>query len=121
MKIHVTKDTYKKFKKAKITDEELKDAVSRAERGLIAAQLGGFLIKQRIPREGQGKSGGFRTIMFYKRGDRVVFLHMFAKNDEENIGNDEQEEYNFFAKKLADLSDETITQLAQKRGWKEIK
>lgn len=120
MKIHVTKDTHKRFKKARITEEELKDAVSRAERGLIAARLGGFLIKQRIPREGQGKSGGFRTVMFYKSGDRVVFLHMFPKNAKENLSDEEQEEYNFIANKLADLSVETITQLAQKRGWKEI-
>jgi hypothetical protein len=33
--------------------------VHRAQRGLVDADLGGGLIKQRVPRAGQGRSGGY--------------------------------------------------------------
>jgi hypothetical protein len=42
-----------------IDDDVLCDAVQRAENGLIDANLGGGVIKQRLAREGQGKSSGF--------------------------------------------------------------
>ncbi len=47
-----------------IDDNELCDAVRRAARGLIDADLGGGVIKQRLARKGRGKSGGFRSIIF---------------------------------------------------------
>jgi hypothetical protein len=42
----------------RITDVSLREAIARAERGLIDADLGGGLIKQRVARQGQGRSGG---------------------------------------------------------------
>jgi len=41
-----------------ITDEDLKASIAQADRGLIEANLGGGVIKQRIAREGGGKSAG---------------------------------------------------------------
>lgn len=52
-------------RKQRITDAALIDAVRRAERGQIDADLGGGVIKQRVARAGQGKSGGYRTIILY--------------------------------------------------------
>ena len=49
----------------------------------------GGLIKQRVARPGQGRRGGFRTIIAYRAGDLAVFLYGFAKNDRENIDADE--------------------------------
>ena len=71
--------------KAGISDAVLCDAVSDAEQGLIAAELGGGVIKQRIARTGQGKSGGFRTLIVFKAGTRAIFVHGFAKNEMDNI------------------------------------
>ena len=39
-----------------IADKSLREAIERAERGLIDADLGGGLIKQRVARQGQGRS-----------------------------------------------------------------
>jgi hypothetical protein len=69
-----------------IADKRLLEAVKRAERGLIDADLGGGLIKQRVARPGQGRSGGYRTIVAYRAKQRAVFLYGFAKNERENIG-----------------------------------
>lgn len=72
-------------KKAGITDEALCKAIQNAEKGLVDADLGGGLIKQRVARQGAGKSGGFRTIILFKKGDRSFFVYGFAKNKIANI------------------------------------
>lgn len=72
-----------------ITDASLREAVKRAERGLIDAYLGGGLIKQRVARKGQGRSGGYRVIVGYLTRKRAVFLLGFAKSERANIGVDE--------------------------------
>jgi hypothetical protein len=69
-----------------IADKSLLEAIERAERGLIDADLGGGLIKQRVARPGQGRSGGYRTIVAYRAKQRAIFLYGFAKNERENIG-----------------------------------
>jgi hypothetical protein len=72
-----------------IADACLREAIARAERGLIDADLGGGLIKQRVARPGQGRSGGYRVIVAYRARGRAIFLFGFAKNERENIGPDE--------------------------------
>ncbi|MCY4590323.1 MAG: type II toxin-antitoxin system RelE/ParE family toxin [Alphaproteobacteria bacterium] len=68
-----------------IEDGALCEAVERAAKGLIGADLGGGVIKQRIARRGQGRSGGFRVIVAFRRGERAFFVHGFAKSDRENL------------------------------------
>ena len=61
MRIFKNKFITKFAEKQGIDDTDLREAVNRAENGLIDADLGGGVIKQRIARKGQGKSGGYRT------------------------------------------------------------
>jgi hypothetical protein len=56
---------------------------------MIDADLGGGLIKQRVAREGKGRSGGYRMIVAYRAKKRAVFLFGFAKSERENITEDE--------------------------------
>ncbi len=72
-----------------IADKSLREAIERAERGLVDADLGGGLIKQRVARRGQGRSGGYRTIIAYRSRNRAVFLYGFAKSERENTERDE--------------------------------
>jgi hypothetical protein len=76
-------------RRERIGDDSLRDAIERAERGLIEADLGGGIIKQRIARRGQGRSGGYRMLIAYRVGVRAVFLYAFAKSERENIDPDE--------------------------------
>ncbi len=71
-----------------IDDESLVEAVRRAKRGLIDADLGGRVIKQRVARPGQGKRAGFRMLIGFG-SDRAVYLFAWAKNERENINNAE--------------------------------
>ena len=68
-------------RREKIRDAVLLDSVARAEKGQLDADLGGGVIKQRIARPGQGKSGGYRTIILFKQGQRAVFVYGFAKSE----------------------------------------
>ncbi|MGA2538038.1 MAG: type II toxin-antitoxin system RelE/ParE family toxin [Terracidiphilus sp.] len=72
-----------------ITNASLLEAIARAERGLIDADLGRGLIKQRVARRGKGRSGGYRVIVAYRTKSRAIFLLGFAKSERENISRDE--------------------------------
>jgi hypothetical protein len=72
-------------RKEQITDSMLRVAADEIENGLIGARLGGFLLKKRVARLGGGKRGGYRTIVAYRQGNRLIFLHGFAKNDADNV------------------------------------
>jgi hypothetical protein len=64
----------------RITDKDLRGAVERAGRGLVDADLGGGVIKQRVARAGQGRSGGGgRVLLAFRLKDRAVFIYGFAK------------------------------------------
>ena len=76
-------------RKERISNATLVEAIDRAVAGLIDADLGSGLIKQRVARPGQGKRGGYRTIIAYRAGKRAVFLFGFAKNARDNIAPDD--------------------------------
>lgn len=89
MRIYKTRWLARFARQEKITDASLREAIARAERGLIDADLGGGLIKQRVARQGQGRSGGYRMIVAYRAKGRAVFLYGFAKSERENIDQSE--------------------------------
>lgn len=89
MRIFKTKWVVRFVRRERINDASLKEAIERAERGIIDADLGGGLIKQRVARPGEGRSGGFRMIVAYRTEERAFFLFGFAKNERENIEDDE--------------------------------
>ena len=72
-----------------IEDRALCEAVERVAKGLVDADLGGCVFKQRIARRGQGRSGGFRVIVGFRRGECAFFVHGFAKRDRENLRRNE--------------------------------
>src|SRR5665213_2836588 len=84
VRIFKTKALARFTKREAIRDESLVAAIETARRGLIDADLGGGLIKQRVARPGQGKRGGFRMLIGF-RADRAIFLFGFAKNERDNI------------------------------------
>jgi hypothetical protein len=73
-------------------------------------QLGGGLLKKRIARSGQGKRGGFRTLVATNKGTRWVFVYGFPKNERSNIDKDEEEALKKLAAHLLAL---TVSALGQ--------
>ena len=99
MRVFKNSRFHKFARKEKISDAMLCEAVERAERGQIDADLGAGLIKQRVARPGAGKSGGFRTLVFFRAETRAVFAFGFAKSDMANL-DDAEEAYLKKAAKL---------------------
>ena len=85
MRVFKTKWLGRFARRERITDASLLEAIDRAERGLIDADLGSGLIKRRVARPGQGRSGVYRMIVVYRTMDRAIFLYGFAKSERENI------------------------------------
>ena len=72
-----------------LEDAALCEAVRRAGDGLVDADLGGGVIKQRVARSGGGRSGGFRVIVLFRKGELAFFVYGFAKSDRDNLRPDE--------------------------------
>lgn len=89
MRVFKTKWFNKWSKKEKLNDVHLKRAIDEMDEGLIDADLGKSVFKKRIAIEGQGKSGGYRTIIAYKIEDKAFFIYGFSKNKKSNISNNE--------------------------------
>jgi hypothetical protein len=85
MSVYKTKAFSKFTRKADLASAELLQAAEAVASGQWDADLGGGVFKQRIAREGGGKSGGFRTIILFKVGGHSFFVHGFAKNEKANI------------------------------------
>lgn len=98
MKSYETRWFKKWAKKNGVSENLLLDAIQRTKSNLGVVDLGGNLYKIRIGKDGQGRSGGYRTILAYKAEKRSVFIYGFEKNDKDNIGKKELELYKEFAK-----------------------
>ena len=104
-----------------ISDEDLCDAVERASRGLIDAELGAGVIKQRISRKGEGRSGGFRAMVLFRVRDRAVFVHAFAKKDLGNISPKELGALKKLAKIMLAYSDAQLATIVASGALLEVR
>jgi len=104
-----------------IADEVLREAVARAEKGQIDADLGGGVIKQRIARPGQGKSRGYRTIILFRRGTRAFFIYGFSKSQRANISEDEKEQFKEAAKHVLALKEKQLAELSKRGDFMEVR
>ena len=110
MHVYAIKGFERFRRKERISEKLLVEAIDRAMSGLIDADLGGGLVKQRVARPGQGKRGGYRTIIAYQAGKRAVFLFGFAKNAKDNIALEDLAHWRLIG---ADLLAATETAIAQ--------
>jgi hypothetical protein len=97
-------------RKARISDADLWNAAQLANEGVIDADLGGGVIKQRIARAGEGKSGGSRTIILFRKNDRAIYVHGFEKKDTANIRQDELVAFRKYAEIYLGYSNAEIAQ-----------
>ena len=89
MKNLMTKHFAKWAAKQNIMENELYKALEEIRSGKFDANLGGHVCKKRIRFEGKEKSGSGRTIVCYKKGDKAIYVHGFAKNEKSNLSRKE--------------------------------
>jgi hypothetical protein len=104
MEIYKTRWFDRWARKQGLDNLSLCNAVSEMTAGLYEADLGGGLLKKRIARSGQGKRGGFRTMVATNRGNRWIFVYGFPKNERSNIDKDEEEALKRLAMHLLSLT-----------------
>lgn len=110
MKVLKRRDFARWQARERLPDAALCQAVREMQAGLIDADLGGFLFKKRVARQGAGKSGGYRTLLSARMGSRYVFLHGFPKSDKANITQDEKRALQFAGKLFLELSAKDLVQ-----------
>ena len=108
LSVYKTRPFARFARKARIADADLREAARRANEGLIDADLGGGVIKQRIARAGDGKSGGSRSIILFKKDVRAVFVYGFEKKDKANIGPSDLTAFRALADDVLHCPDSTI-------------
>ena len=108
-------------RKERISDQALRDAVEQAEAGLIDADLGGGLIKQRVARTGAGKSGGYRVMVFFRLRTRAVFVYGFAKKDRANLSRDEVAVFQAAAKVVLGVSEAQMAAEVDAGRWTQVR
>jgi hypothetical protein len=113
MRVFENKRFYRWARDEGIAEATLCGAAKDVVEERVEADLGGYLFKKRIAGKGGGKSGGYRTIVGYRRGhsNRVLFLYGFAKNERPNITDREHEALSIAATDLINATDAQISEL----------
>jgi hypothetical protein len=103
-----------------IPDALLREAVERAERGSVDARLGRGVLKQRIPRVGSGRSGGYRAIVLLRPGERAFFVYGYAKSDRSDLRPDEVAQFKHMARHVLGLTDDQLAALVARGDFEEV-
>jgi|SRR6185312_5847659 len=97
----------------RLKNEVLLNAIKELENGLYEANLGSGLYKKRIAIAGKGKSGGYRTLIVFKKGEKAFFVYGFSKSTKANISDTEEKAYRKLSKTLLEMSSEEINRLLE--------
>ncbi len=108
MRVFKTKWLARFARRERIPESSLLEAIAQAERGLIDADLGGGLIKQRVAWPGEGRSGGYRVVIVYRIKTHAFFIYGFAKNDRDNVEDNELQTMRDVAASLLDYDESRL-------------
>jgi len=108
-------------RRERIGNAKLCDAVRNAEARKIDADYGGGVIKQRIARASQGTSGGYRSIILYRRGGKAFFVYGFPKSQRDNIDEAEERAFKELARITFAFSEEDLATLLKDGTYTEVK
>ena len=115
MDVLLTKLFKKWAKKVDLSEEALLNAIDDLEAGSSVASLGKSLFKIRVKRPHSGKSSGFRTIVVYRKADRCVYLHGFAKSKKDNISLKDLRDLQKFGSYLVNLHGKDLMDLVEEK------
>jgi hypothetical protein len=120
MTVYLTRWFDRWAKRQGVVAQSLCVAVREMQAGLFEADLGGGWLKKRIARPGQGKRGGFRTLVATNKDSRWIFVFSFAKNERSNIDKDEEEALKKLTGYLLALTPEALDQGQRANELREV-
>ncbi len=102
-----------------LDDEDIRVVLDDVFEGR-AIHLGSKMYKIRGAMEGRGKSGGFRSIFFWKREEFIVFCLLFAKNEQDNVSSDENKVLKMLSVAYDKLTEDEIRHNIENKQFLEI-
>ena len=111
MRVFVTKWFARFMRVHSLEQLKLLEAIAEVQKGLTDADYGGGVLKKRVAREGEGKSGGYRTIIIYKIGTRAFFVYGFQKSSKDNLRVDELKQYKKLSSVYLQLTEAELKKL----------
>jgi len=108
-------------KKNLLSDKNLLDTLRNISNNLGVVNLGGALYKIRVNKEGQGKSGGFRTIVVYRQSEIAIFVYGFSKNVNSNLNKEELTDLKILSKDLLSMNKQVYQNLVAQGEFINIK
>ena len=121
MRIFKNKSFGKFANKEGITDVKLCKVIKEISDGKIDADYGGGVIKQRIARPREGTSGGYRSIILFRKDEKAFFVYGYSKKTRENINDAEEKAFKKLAAETFRYTDQQIKKLIEDGIYKEVK
>ena len=110
----------RELKSSGLDDEDVRAVLDDIFKGR-AVSLGSKIYKIRGAKEGRGKSGGFRSLFFWKKDELMVFCLLFAKNEQDNLSSDENKALKILSKEYDHLTESEIRESIERKNLMEIK
>lgn len=120
MRIFKTRWFARFARKARLSDKMLANAIREVEKGLVDGKIGRGLVKKRVARPGEGKRGGYRTIIVYRAGSRSVFVYGFPKNAKADLSPLERDVYQKLAHLYMGFSDADMARALKEGEVEEV-
>ena len=109
----------KDLKDNNLDDDDVKRVLDDIFRGR-AISLGFKMYKIRGAVEGKGKRGGFRSLFFWKKDERIIFCLLFTKNMQDDLSSDDKRVLEILSREYDRLTDAEINARIERNTLKEI-
>jgi hypothetical protein len=109
MFVGMTRDFDRLFKKADIGESKFNKAITEILAGSVTS-IGKKVFKKRVGSRFGGKRGGYRTILYYRIEKAMVFMYLYAKNEQEDISDREKKALIELAGVYDQMDEETLVQ-----------
>jgi hypothetical protein len=110
VRVYLTRDFDRSLSSLRIPARKFNKAIQEIIAG-SSASLGHKIHKKRVGGPGSGKRGGYRTISYYRIGNLIIFLYLYAKNQKDDIDDDEKTAFFKTAKEMDKLRQSHIDKL----------
>jgi hypothetical protein len=120
MKYFKNKSFQRDLKDNDISDEQVKAVLDDIFDGR-ATPICCKLYKIRGAKEGKGKSGGYRSLFFWKKDKLIVFCLLFTKNEQDNLTSDENKALRILSREYDNLTESEIKKRLENKHLVEIK
>lgn len=121
VKVYKHKQFAKWASKHLLDDKMLMRAAKEVCGGFFEANIGKYLYKKRLASKTKGKRGGLRTVIAFKKNNRVFYIYGYSKSKKANISQIELQASTKLAYDLINLSEINLTALLQRKILIEVK